>query len=631
MPQDDVKKNQRFSLQKIIFTEYTVNSHAALYYRVRGQHQYDEVGNAVCMECNASLAFNTYFNSLNYYKWNKYTHLKKVFLELELQGKFKIILKSEKFGLDEAQTKIIYFDSLQEDGDKPFINLEADKAGSQQYPRQNCVCSFEGLESFPNFYFELVALSEGAIFHGGEYFTVLEDAEIKPNPVVLGVVVCAHHEEAKNLSLLKQLSETTLCASEAMLDDKLYIYFIGNGKKLSNEIEENEHLRALPNKNIGIAGGIVRGLLEMLKDKENISFTHVLTLKGDATLSPHSILKLVCFLTLLKKEYVKASVAFGVFDAVHRSKQLHSGAFWSGADCSPSNPLFDLRNFAKVAQNEIMGKNNVALWTAACHPMQVVDSNALPLPLFAEASDAEFCLHFVPELITLNGLCVWHSESPSSRAMHMPYYRMRDACIVAAVRGLASPAKILQKRLWGEMLGYIFCLRYSAAEQMLDGFEDFCQGVSWLQEQNPEELHKKIQSKAPKVQAVEKQAFRFSYSHYERDKKIPADKVFSPLIRKLTFNGMLLPQLRMRVLPMGENNPKQFYRMGRVFLYNEEEQTGYILRWNFQAVWKLLRRYFAVRTLMKERYTSACEEYYERRGELRSSAFWKKYLNLDED
>jgi hypothetical protein len=50
-----------------------------------------------------------------------------VFLELRLQGKFKIVLTSECYGLDDAQTRVFYFDSSRADSSR-----DAGAAGSLQ-------------------------------------------------------------------------------------------------------------------------------------------------------------------------------------------------------------------------------------------------------------------------------------------------------------------------------------------------------------------------------------------------------------------------------------------------------------------------------------------------------------------
>jgi hypothetical protein len=627
----DANKNTFIPLQNIIFTDYSVTSQTALYYRVRGQYQYDYDTKTISLCQNASIAFNTLFNSFDYYKWKKYTWAKNIFLKLLLQGKFKIILKSEKYGLDDAQTRIFYFDSsLDEKTQNPFINLNADPLPADNYPRKTFLCSFEGMESFPHLYFEIVALSDNALLSSGEYCACLDDAPFSPRPVFFALNIYAQPGEETGDSLLR------LCADAANnpaspLRGMFRAYAGGSGS--GTEREAAAGIRRLSGANAGEAGGFARAILESLKDRENIPLTHMLTLRSNAVVSGATLVRLKNFLALLREDYSGAVVSAARMDAGLRYKQLYSGAFGTAQGFSPLKALYDLRDFTLVKKNGIAEKINMAPWDGSCYPFSCLRENDLPLPLFAGRWDAEFSQRAARGFITVNGICCWGDDTAGKVPASAESYLSRNTYIVNAVRGQPGRAASVKLSLRRKTLGHIFRLSYKSGELMLDGFEDFCQGVDWLKKQNPADLHKKILRRAPRELPIEQQAFAFTYGNYELDQKPPPRPArLGRCLRRLTLNGLLLPPRPGRTKILAPNaGSGYFYRLRSVFFYDENSQTGYLSRWNRTAAWSLLARWRRLRSLADSRFEAACKEYKERWRELADSAFWKEYLRLKDD
>ncbi|MDR2056528.1 MAG: hypothetical protein LBQ10_11795 [Desulfovibrio sp.] len=614
----------RYPLQKILFADYAVNAQTALYYRARGQHQYDERSDSICLARQASLAFNTYCNSLNYDKWNTCTRVKTVFLDLALRGKFKIVLKSEKYNVDDVQMRVFYFDSSRDVGnDSPFIRINEDDPEEKTYEARRFICSFAGLESFPHFYFEIIALSDNAVVHGGEYFTLVDDPSFSPRPVHLAIHIRAHAGGEKAGALLERL-KSVLAEESSPLRGHTHIFLTDHGSGLPTQAWRAEGVHAFSDRNAGESGGFARGMLEILASRERTGCTHMLTLAEDALFNRDMPERLFFFLSLLKPAYARAVISLARLDRSPAYRQRHSAAYWGGSGHTLLQCGYDLRDFPQVQRNEITDKANMAFWGAACFPVACLRTDALPLPLFSLRADAEFSLRIASAIVTLNGLCVWRPYSaPPPEA---EYYLARNTCIVDAVRGQARSRKAMRRFLFRNMWKFLWQFRYPLAELVFDGVEDFCRGPGWLRGQDPETIHAALLAKAPREEPVEKQKFGFCFDNYKRDRAMPPTSRLKRLIRALTLNGSLLPPVRTLVLPVSGAAPQQFYRARRVFFYNENSHAGYLATRNFKRAKALFLRWRNMRALLDARYEAACREYREQRQALRSLEFWQNYL-----
>jgi GT2 family glycosyltransferase len=618
------RTGKRYPLQKIIFADYTANAQTALCYRARGGHQYDERSDSICLSRQASLAFNTYCNSLNYDKWNTYTRAGTVFLELFLRGKFKILLKSEKYDIDDVQMRVFYFDSsLDAENGSPFIRIEEDGPGEKIYEARRFICSFSGLESFPQFYFEVIALSENAVVHGGEYFTLIDDPSFTPRPVHLAVHIHASTGEEKAGALLERL-KSVLADETSPLRGNTRILLTDHGRGRPPKAWRTDAVHVFSDRNAGEAGGFARAILEILADGEQTRCTHLLNLAEDAVFYRDMPERLLRFLSLLKPAYARAVISLARLDLSPAYRQRHSAACWAGSGHIPLNAGYDLRDFPWVQRNEITDKANIAFWGAACFPAACLRTDALPLPLFSLRADTEFCLRIASEIITLNGLCVWRPYSaPPPEA---EYYLARNTCIVDAVRGQTRSKKLMRRILFRNMWKFLWQFRYSLAELVFDGIEDFCRGPGWLRGQNPEELHNAMLARAPREQPVRKQRFGFLFDNYAKDRKMPPASRLGRMIRALTLNGWLLSPVRTRVLPVSGAAPRQLYRARQAFFYNEQAQTGYLAARSYKQARALILRWWKMCALLDARYDAACREYREQRNDLRSLEFWRGYL-----
>ena len=76
---------------------------------------------------------------------------------------------------------------------------------------------------------------------------------------------------------------------------------VDNGRTLSAEEIQTEHVMVHPNLNVGGAGGFTRGMLEAMDHKEKP--THVLLMDDDVMILPESLIRTYNLLKIVRPEY----------------------------------------------------------------------------------------------------------------------------------------------------------------------------------------------------------------------------------------------------------------------------------------------------------------------------------------
>ena len=643
----------RHTMQPICLSDFSVTAHSALFYRGRGQLQVAEDSQSIRMEPYASLAFNTYFNSLSYAKWRMYTHVRQAFLSLRLQGKFTVVLYGQNYNQEDVQAKSYTVDTSTSDaggavqaGGAPFFSVtglsdsgkecEAGKANSDSvtnnipppalYTLQECTFSFAGMESNHHLWFEITAHSSGAVMHGGEYFTVLDEAAPSPSPIRLAVMGVAPQQKLAEppqwVAPLEALNATTAPHSITTC-----IVSLADPKGKANRPAGQWIACSIPS----MGGAVARGVLENAGKKGKEAVTHILVLQASSQVSTHSIYSLLCFLALRRAAFANDAVSLAVLNGFQRTRQLYVAGQWQGKTCAPVKPMYDLTVFPQVMKNELLEKSNIALWGGVCHAAHMLTPQTLPPPFYSQASEAFFCLSNNIGIITLNGICLWQTESIALQNRFAAYYARRDATLMAAMRGTPPALGSFKKVIQQELTQLIYSLRYAEASVLLDSIEDFCQGPEWFLAHSPQQVHEKLVKLLPQSRPVNRQPYPFSYAAYERDRLEPKTTLWGHVIRKITLQGLLLPKYRVRVLPMQEKRTALFYRAKSVFLYDPHSQSGYLLRWNKSTVLELIKRWFRLRKTLDSSYARACTEFKERQAECNSVVLWNKVLGLVEE
>ncbi len=549
---------------------------------------------------------DTYFNSLSIEKWRKYTKVSRVLLTLSLQGQFNVSLCWKQKINDmyvERELKNI------------TVNADSRREITLEFPEET-----KGM-----FYFRLEALEEESKFFGGYY-----DAEIQDDcrPVKIGIVVCTYRREKYVCENVKLIKKDIIENPESPLYGRLEMYISDNGKTLEAYGLASENIHIFPNKNAGGAGGFTRGMIEILKRPQK-GITHVLLMDDDVVVDTASILKTAAILSLLKEEYADAFIGGAMLRSDQRNIQVESGAAWNAGNLVPLKQNLDLRLWQNCLLNEQEEYREYNAWWYCCFPMDIVNADNLPLPIFIRGDDLEYGLRNMKTLILMNGICVWHEPFENKYSSFLEYYIIRNRLIDNSYHFPGWGKKELIRELIREYRREGYLYRYQNVSLYMRGIRDFLKGIDFLEQTDAEELHRQIMASGYRAAPAEQLDVPFYNREYQRGCR-EKHSALHEAVRRLTFNGYLLPAKHVRTVPMATARPEFVWRAKTILFYDIVENKGFVTHRSLRT---FIRQGFEVVGMIfviLAKYGKAKRSYISRGGEIRQLAFWEKYLGMEE-
>lgn len=549
---------------------------------------------------------DTYFNSLSIEKWKKYTKLENVSLTFTVQGKFSISLCWKQ--------KI----------NNMYIERELKNIITDSPEKKELTAAFPD-ETKGMLFFRIEALEKGARFYGGYYQTEMQPDEI--NPVKLGIVVCTYKREKFVRDNIRLLNEDIIQNKSSPLYGKLEVFLSDNGQSLGKYHLESEHVHVVKNKNAGGAGGFTRGLMEILKRPDRDGITHALLMDDDIIVDTASIVKTAAILALLKEEYKDAFIGGAMLRSDQRNIQVESGASWNAGNLISLKADLDLRLWQSCLKNEQEEYREFNAWWYCCFPMGIVREDNLPLPIFIRGDDLEYGLRNMKTLILMNGICVWHEPFENKYSSFLEYYIIRNRLIDNTFHFPQWGKKNLIRTLIGEYRREGYLYRYKNVELYIRGIRDFLKGIDFLEQTEPEQLHKEIMAAGYKAVPAEQLEVPFMDREYERGRTEKHSRLHE-LVRRFSLNGYLLPAKHVRTVPMAQPRPEFVWRAKTILFYNIVENKGFVTH---RSIRQFVRQGFQVLATILQilaKYDKAKKSYINRGHEIKSMAFWEKYLEL---
>lgn len=555
-------------LHKLLFPGAATCTREHMYYKSEEATVFMEEP-CVRFSRGGKLSAMTYFNSFCVSKWKKYTTLSNLQLRLEVEGEFLVRIH-RAYRLNGSVRDLCLLDKhiccAQQETVRVSIPLEAAKG---------------------TYYFCLTALTDGARFFGGAYET---DVDVGTLPdVKIGLGICAAHGENTAVPMLDSLRREILEDPQSPLYGKLEVFLSDNSRTLPGSLETgNTHI--FPNKDLGRAGGAARCMIEISKVREERGITHIL-LMDDVRVNPDSLLRMYAMLRLMKPKYRDAFIGGHILKLDQPQIQREAAALWNRISRRPVKQNYDLENFDCVLKNEIEDKVNCLGWQFCCMPANVISEENLPLPIFTGYEDVEFCLRNGKKFITLNGVCVWKESSECKYVAGTSYYAFRNLCIINAIRGQNPDGKTLRGELKKRVRECVLTYRYREAELCMLGVLHYLKGIDWLMAHDGERLNLELTQLEYKKQPIEQVNTMFAQDSYEKKLKPRCAGRKTKLIRKLTFNGYLLPANRTVLVPACKPDPQLFFRVKRAFNYEEATGTAFVTARDWKAVRDVLKKY----------------------------------------
>lgn len=560
--------------------------------------------------------FATYFNGFSYAKWKTYTNLGTLKLYLSMRGKFDLELVG--YGYHGFQPERHSYATYNYDlSDQTTVCIA--------YPE----CE-EQLVSFEIHPFSDCELYEG--YYTGEY----EDQNIRPIELAVATTTCLKEDYIiHNIELFK--SGILECEDE--ISQHFYVHVVDNGQTLEPQKYNCDRLTVHSNKNVGGSGGFARGMIEAMNQKPRA--THVLLMDDDVIILPESLKRTYALLSLLKHEYQEYFIA-GSMLAMEDMCVMHEdlGTIRSNGDVCPIHRdlnITELVNVLKMEEKLPPIKNMFGAWWYCCMPIETIEKNGLPLPIFIRGDDIEYGLRCHPGFITINGICLWHMGFSSKFNPAIDIYQVyRNLLIIQATSRVCQGIDFLAwiKRIFKHMM---LEFNYGAVELTLRALEDYMKGPEFLLEDHGETILKKNRKLNEELIPIEK----FTDERF-KDVTIYLDEVdeteprswLNRWIYRITYNGhRFYPEHFLKQVPAvisydWSYQPQRQMHRKYLLAVNAKQQTINVRTLDRGKFKELRRRYF--HDLRKyRRQKAALQRAYEEASEtFRSEDFWRRYLGI---
>lgn len=573
--------------------------------------------------------FNGFFNLFYIEKRKAYTNLESLFLKIELKGFSELIIVHDGKDLEK-------------------ISLEASvlKKYTVSFPY--------GLYDRGVFWFALIEermepfLSNG-LFVGGI-------SKNKICPVNIGIDICTYKREAYVERNLKQLKRRILDA-DFQVSSCVEIFVIDNGQTLLNYkpvqeiVNESEgKIRVLPNMNAGGAGGFTRGMLALLDEKEERSFTHILLMDDDALIEPDTLVRIFGFLSVVKEEWKNITVGGAMLREDYPYMLFCAGEWWDkGTILNPKMHL-DLRTLSASSSDYLIDTGHeydrYSGWWCCCYSLNVVKADNLPIPLFFHHDDIEFGLRNKENgIVFLNGIGVWHRGAEVSFPGSNIYYDMRNNLLEIALHQRDGQKKTAGKAVIKALTSAAIRLKYKDAKMVYRGFCDYLNGPEWLHSQNPELLNTEIRGMAYMMYSLDELKTKVSTTEWEQimqqiqryERRFGIEEIIESRHRKmiatkkhfLTYNGWLLPAKPKEIkVIFPTDSPFETYRKKRIVMYEPGSQKAFLLEKKYKELLKIFWLYVLVIGRLIIEYDKSVCDYKKNIFKITNKEAWEEYLNI---
>jgi Predicted glycosyltransferases len=592
-------------LQNIVFPEEDICSNYDMYFRIPKKKSYSEEKGCLYLKKREWAYFDTYFNGFFPCKWKRYTKATNVSLNLKLKGKFKIeTVYTEREPNGHCKIKV----------------LQELEVGSERTKIHTIPIGDISDEKVHMYSFSMQALKEDSEFYGGYYSTEIEDDEVRP--IKIGLAICTFKREQFIKKNVDNICKKILDNASSEIKDGIEVFIADNGNTLTGtKAITHESVYVHPNKNVGGAGGFSRCLIEIMKSGHGI--THALLMDDDIVFDTEVLFRTHTLLSLLREEYYGASIGGAMLRLDDQNIQIESGAIWNkGAIMSLKGGL-NLANTEACLFNDVEESAQYNAWWFSAIPTDVITPENLPLPIFIRGDDVEYGIRNFKKVIHMNGICVWHEPFENKYSSFLYYYIFRNRLINNSIHSISYSKEDLIKDLREHWRNEVLRCRYKNASLLLQGVDEFLNGIDWFKEIDGEAKHKEIMGLGYKVTRVDQFETPFMYGTYDASLHRGPDEMGK---FKRLMGIAVLPPNRDIAVPLFNPDVRLFHRANTIFNYDYSTGKGFVTKADRKEFFRQLKCYRATVKNINKNYDRIVKEFQERGQELMALDFWDSYL-----
>ena len=601
-------------IQNIIFpTSNDMEMNAKLFYRCEAGYL-DRSAQIYYMADRTKADFVTYLNGCSYGKWKEYTDICGAKLELEISGQCKVLLVG--YALNVYSPERTVFEEIE-------VNTNTKEIITCEYPdSDNLMIGFE-----------IMSIENTAVY-GGRYYGIYAEDKVKRDVTLsLATTTCKKEEFiTSNVALIKK--EILESKEDADMAENFYVNVVDNGRTLNPADMEDWHIKVHPNKNTGGSGGFARGMIESITQTPKA--TNVLLMDDDVVVLPESIKRTYRLLTLVNDAYKDALISGAMLYLEEMSIQ-HEDIGTITKECffrslkgrlNQNEIACNLRNESE----EYGSPYHYAGWWYCCIPTEVIKEKGLPMPFFIRIDDAEYGIRSQRQIMTMNGIGIWHMGFFNKYNMAFDGYQQARNLLIGQAIG-SFPDDI-------DVFGYVYkyfrkqllTFNYNGARLIMRALEDYLKGPDFIEQDLGEKIVQenfKLNEKYVSLKEFKNVQFNLPELYYD-----PPRKPMDTLWYRVTYNGhrfwstSWLKDDDRCVMFDFTYHPQKYVRARKLIAVNPDMKVAAVREIDKKQYKEIKREWDkAVRRYKKENGRIR-QEYLDKKPYLTSMEFWKKYLEL---
>ncbi len=595
------------NISPIIYPTRETSEYMNLYFKGKN---FKVLEQRILIEKFGIIKMNTYYNSFSIEKWNYYTKLKNLFLKINCKGCFVLRIFQIKNYFD----KVVRENLLQE---KYLLNdFKEIKINLTDFLNN------EGI-----IYYEIEAIEKTYLKEGG-YFTTDIEKKVK-----IGIVFCTYKRE-------KYIDRIIQDVQRYRSYKDINIFIVDNGKTLENI--HNENIKIIQNENYGGAGGFARGMLELNNYNEknkNNKIDYMIFMDDDIYIDFNVLDKLIGFLSLIKEEYCNYFFAGTMCSLDEKNIQYERYASWRGNHFIQMSPNFDLSKEICLLKNELIENIRYASagWWFSCFNTNIIGKNNFPFPCFFRGDDMEYTIRNGSNIITLNGINVWHEPFYKKYSiLAEDYYLLRNTLVINTLYYDWIKAKDNIKYLFKRFSKSIIKYDYKSAELIIRALDDYSKGVNFFINTDPELLNKELMKYNHNLLTLKDllgENGEYIYDDLINKTQNEHDKnIIYKFYRLLTFNGNLLPDCLCKNIGVSligyASRAINFYKQAEVLNFDPFSRKGYYTKRNKKLAVKYTIKFIRKSFKYYREFKNIKKDYQSNFYKLQTETFWKKYLKI---
>ena len=350
------------------------------------------------------------------------------------------------------------------------------------------------------------------------------------------------------------------------------------------------------------------------------NITHIILMDDDIVFDPQTIERTYTLLSLLKPQYYSNAMIGGAMLILNdMPKQFENAALYHGGMLKFENKNIDLRTIRNVLTNERPKDVNYNAWCYCCMPLSVITDDNLPMPFFIHMDDVEYGVRNKFEVITMNGINVWHPFFQNQRPASIVYYDVRNKLITMAELGGMHIERYASFYL--EMFhNYIFNYDYNRTILACQAILDFCEGIDAFKAADALELQSRLSGyNQPWLD--------------DDDGSVLAGIDNSESVNYVSKKGLLinylLPAKKESITVDCSINNAYPYRARQLIVCNRRQNKYCVYK---KSLLKLIHAIHMCNKAKKAIRTTILDsswEWHDRIGEITNIDYWKNYLKIN--